>query len=105
MWGRNAYSTRPRWQRVNCPVASGRQLESTRAPRQEKSNREIRAEIVRRPVAIVPVVPAHAAPDSDKKTYTEMTKADIERLGTGMTAAMAQVQEQMKNLPSAQTLR
>jgi hypothetical protein len=37
--------------------------------------------------------------DADKKTYTEMTRADIERLGTQMTAAMAQMQEQMKNLP------
>jgi hypothetical protein len=37
--------------------------------------------------------------DDDAKTYTEMTKADFERLGGQMAGAMAQMQEQMKNLP------
>jgi len=40
--------------------------------------------------------------DSEKKTYTEMTKADVDRMGTQMAGAMAQMQEQMKNLPPAQ---
>ena len=38
----------------------------------------------------------------DKKTYTEMTKADVDRMGAQMAGAMAQMQEQMKNLPPAQ---
>src|SRR5206468_2059975 len=38
----------------------------------------------------------------DKKTYGEMTKADVDRAGGQMAAAMAQLQEQMKNLPPAQ---
>lgn len=40
--------------------------------------------------------------DSDKKTYTEMTKVDVDRLGAQMAGAMAQIQEQLKNLPPAQ---
>jgi hypothetical protein len=40
--------------------------------------------------------------DLDKKTYSEITKADIDRLGGQMTAIMTQMQEQMKNLPPAQ---
>ena len=42
--------------------------------------------------------------DIAKKTYTEMTKADVERLGAQMSGAMAkmqQMQEQMKNMPPA----
>jgi len=35
--------------------------------------------------------------DADKKMYTEMTKADVERMG----AQMAKMQEQMKNMPPA----
>ena len=38
----------------------------------------------------------------DKKTYTEMTKADADRLGGQMQDALAQVQAQMANLPPAQ---
>jgi len=36
------------------------------------------------------------------KSYSEMTKADADRLGGQMSAAMAQMQEQMKNLPPEQ---
>jgi hypothetical protein len=42
--------------------------------------------------------------DTARKTYTEMTKADVERLGAQMSGAMAkmqQMQEQMKNMPPA----
>jgi hypothetical protein len=39
--------------------------------------------------------------DPERKTYTELTKADIDRLG----GAMAQLQEQMKNLPPEQRER
>jgi hypothetical protein len=38
----------------------------------------------------------------DKKTYSEMTKADVDRLGGQMTEAMARMQEQLKNLPPDQ---
>lgn len=37
-----------------------------------------------------------------KKTYTEMTKADADRLGSQMSDAMAQMNAQMANLPPAQ---
>jgi hypothetical protein len=47
--------------------------------------------------------------DTDRKTYSEMTKADVERLGaqmagasSQMAAAMAQMQEQLKNMPPEQ---
>ena len=40
--------------------------------------------------------------DPSRKTYSEMTKADAERMGGQMSAAMAQMQEQLKNLPPAQ---
>jgi hypothetical protein len=40
--------------------------------------------------------------DAEKKTYTEMTKADVERMGTQISDAMAKLQEQMKNMPPAQ---
>jgi hypothetical protein len=40
--------------------------------------------------------------DMDKKTYTEMTKTDVDRMGAQMAGAMAQLQEQMKNMPPAQ---
>lgn len=40
--------------------------------------------------------------DYDKKTHTEMTKADMDRLGGQMAGAMAKMQEQMKNLTPAQ---
>ena len=33
------------------------------------------------------------------KTYTEMTKADLDRVSGQMAGAMAQMQEQMKNMP------
>jgi len=38
----------------------------------------------------------------DKKTYAEITKADVEKLGGQVNAAMAQMQEQMKNMPPEQ---
>jgi hypothetical protein len=38
----------------------------------------------------------------DMKSYTEMTKADVDRLGGQMNAAMAQMEEAMKNMPPAQ---
>jgi len=37
-----------------------------------------------------------------KKTYTELTKADLDEIKGQMDAAMAQVQEQMRNLPPDQ---
>ena len=37
--------------------------------------------------------------DDEAKTYSEMSKADIDRLGGQMSGAMAQMQEQMKNMP------
>lgn len=37
--------------------------------------------------------------DDDAKTYSEMTRADVDRLGGQMSGAMAQMQEQMKNMP------
>jgi hypothetical protein len=37
--------------------------------------------------------------DDQAKTYTEMTKADVDRLSGQMSGAMAQMQEQMKNMP------
>ena len=40
--------------------------------------------------------------DVDKKTYSEMTKADVDQMGGQMTAAMAQMQEQLKNMPPEQ---
>jgi Domain of unknown function (DUF4412) len=38
----------------------------------------------------------------DRKVYNEMTQADVDRMGGQMTAAMAQMQEQMKSMPPAQ---
>ncbi len=40
--------------------------------------------------------------DADKKTYNELTKADVDRLGGQMQDAMALVQAQLANLPPAQ---
>ena len=37
--------------------------------------------------------------DDEAKTYSEMTKADIDRLSGQMSGAMAPMQEQMKNMP------
>jgi hypothetical protein len=37
--------------------------------------------------------------DDEAKTYSEMTKADIDRLSGQMSGAMTQMQEQMKNMP------
>jgi hypothetical protein len=39
--------------------------------------------------------------DVPKKSYTEMTKEDADRMGAQMTDAMAKMQEQMKNMPPA----
>jgi len=41
----------------------------------------------------------------DKKTYREMTQADVDRLSGQMSDAMAKMQEQMKNLPPEQRAR
>ena len=38
----------------------------------------------------------------EKKTYSEMTKADIDRAGAQMSEATAKMQEAMKNIPPAQ---
>lgn len=38
----------------------------------------------------------------DRKSYMEMTKADVDRTAGQLNAAMAQMQEQMKNMPPAQ---
>jgi hypothetical protein len=43
--------------------------------------------------------------DPEKKSYRELTKADVDRLGSQVSGAMAQVQEQMKNLPPEQRER
>lgn len=40
--------------------------------------------------------------DDTNKTYTEMTKADVEALGGQVSAAMSQMQEAMKNMPPEQ---
>jgi hypothetical protein len=40
--------------------------------------------------------------DSSRKSYSEMTKADVDRMGGQMSAAMAKMQEQLKSLPPAQ---
>jgi hypothetical protein len=37
--------------------------------------------------------------DDTAKTYTEMTKADMEKMSAQMAGAMTQMQEQMKNMP------
>jgi uncharacterized protein DUF4412 len=37
--------------------------------------------------------------DDTAKTYTEMTKADLDSMSAQMSGAMAQMQEQMKNMP------
>jgi hypothetical protein len=37
--------------------------------------------------------------DEGGKTYSEMTKADVDRMSAQMAGAMAQLQEQMKNMP------
>lgn len=39
---------------------------------------------------------------NDKKTYNEITKADVDAMGDQMAGMMAQMQEQMKNMPPAQ---
>jgi hypothetical protein len=43
--------------------------------------------------------------DDDGKTYTEMSKADAERMRAQMNGAMTQMQEQMKNMPPEQRAR
>jgi hypothetical protein len=43
--------------------------------------------------------------DEQNKTYTEMTKADVERLSAQMSGAMAQMQQQLQNLPPEQRAR
>lgn len=39
--------------------------------------------------------------DNERKEYTELTRADLERLGAQMQAALAQMQAQMANMPPA----
>jgi len=41
----------------------------------------------------------------DKKTYSEMTKADVDRLGGQMSDAMSKMQAQMQNMPPEQRAR
>jgi len=43
--------------------------------------------------------------NKDQKTYRELTKADVDRLGEQMSGAMAQMQAQMANLPPEQRAR
>jgi hypothetical protein len=43
--------------------------------------------------------------DHGRKSHTEMTKADVDRMGRQMAGAMAHLQEQLKNLPPADTVR
>lgn len=43
--------------------------------------------------------------DPARKTYTEMTKADVDRLGDQMAGATAQMQQQMKNMPPDERAR
>lgn len=40
--------------------------------------------------------------DDSKKTYTEMSEADLEALGSQMSGMMAQIEQQMKNMPPEQ---
>jgi hypothetical protein len=40
--------------------------------------------------------------NDDRKTYSEMTKADADRMGGQMSDAMARMQEQLKSLPPEQ---
>ncbi|HZP48321.1 MAG TPA: DUF4412 domain-containing protein [Vicinamibacterales bacterium] len=40
--------------------------------------------------------------DEGRKSYTEMTKADADRVGGQMSAAMSAIQEQLKNMPPEQ---
>src|SRR6185436_2272288 len=37
--------------------------------------------------------------DDEAKTYSELTKADVDKLGGQMSGAMAQMEAQMKNMP------
>jgi hypothetical protein len=43
--------------------------------------------------------------DESGKTYSEMTKADVDRMAAQMSGAMAQMQAQMQNLPPEQRAR
>ena len=43
--------------------------------------------------------------DEGAKTYSEITKADLDRLSAQMQGAMAQLQQQMQNLPPEQRAR
>ncbi len=43
--------------------------------------------------------------NTEKKTYMELTKADVDRLGSQMAGAMTKMQEQMKNMPPEQRER
>lgn len=43
--------------------------------------------------------------DEGAKTYSEMTKADVDRMAAQMQGAMAQLQQQMQNLPPEQRAR
>ncbi len=40
--------------------------------------------------------------DNEKKTYTEMTKADVDAIGGQMSSMMSQMEDQLKNLPPEQ---
>jgi hypothetical protein len=43
--------------------------------------------------------------DAGNKTYTEITKADVDRMGGQMSGAMAQLEERMKSMPPEQRER
>jgi uncharacterized protein DUF4412 len=43
--------------------------------------------------------------DEGAKTYSEITKADVDRMAAQMAGAMAQVQQQLQNLPPEQRAR
>jgi hypothetical protein len=43
--------------------------------------------------------------DDEAKTYSELTKDDVERISGQMSAAMGQMQQQMQNLPPEQRAR
>lgn len=43
--------------------------------------------------------------DDEAKTYQELTKADVDRLAAQMSGAMAQMQQQMQNMPPEQRAR
>ena len=113
MWGTKRLFYRPRLQPVNCLAADGILIvEKTTTGGTAKTNQIqiektcMRAEseganggkqvfIFDGGAQVMRMI------DYDKKTYTEMTKADVDRMSAQVAGAMAQMQEQLKNLPPA----